>query len=399
MSTRDELSAPPRPSPRSRAPLALAAAVAATAAAVVSLAPVVLVVTLLYVADADGFAVATPTRVAAAGWLLAHGVPLQVGAGSVGLLPLALTALAAWRVSRAGVHVTRAIGARGSRSWRHAAIVAAAVALAYGVIGLFVAALAAGGGWWAEPVRAAGTLAAFGFVAAWYGSARTTGLLAAVAARTPVMLRHAASAGLAAALLVLAAGAAAVGVSVALHAGDAVDTVAVYGTGVAGQAGLVLLCLAYAPNFAIWAAAYLLGPGFAIGAGTVISSSDVVAGPLPALPVFAGLPDGPLPALGAGLLAVPTLAGLVAGWLMAGRLRAAGPPPSWPALLGAGLLAGPVAAALLAAAATVAGGSLGAGQLAILGPVGWQVGLLAVALVTPGSLLGAALAGITTSRH
>jgi hypothetical protein len=379
--------------------LALAAAVAAAAAAVVTLAPVVLVVTLLYIADADGSAVATPARVAAAGWLLAHGVPLQVGTGPVGLLPLALTSLAAWRVARAGVHVTRAIGARGSCSWRHAATAAAAVALAYGVIGLFVAALAAGGGWWAEPVRAAGTLAAFGFVAASYGSARTTGLLAVVAARLPAVLRHAARTGLAAALLVLAAGAATVGVSVALHAGDAVDTVAVYGTGVAGQAGLVLLCLAYAPNLAVWAAAYLLGPGFAIGAGTVISSSEVAAGPLPALPVFAGLPDGPLPALGAGLLAVPTLAGLVAGWLLAARLRAPGPPPSWPVLLGAGLLAGPVAAALAAAAATVAGGSLGAGHLATLGPVGWQVGLLAVTLVTPGTLLGAALAGITALRR
>jgi hypothetical protein len=378
--------------------LTLAAAVAAGSAAVVSFVPVAVVTTLLRLAEGDGPAVAGAVRVAAAGWLLGHGVPLQVGAGSIGLLPLALTALAAWRVSRAGVHVSRAIGARGTRSWRKAATAAVAVAAAYGVIGLFVAAFAAGRGWWVEPVRAAGTLAAFGFVAAAYGSLRTTGLLAALSARLPMVVRGGARTGLVAALLVLAAGAATVGVSVALRAGDAADTVAVYGTGVAGQAGLTLVCLAYAPNLAVWAAAYLAGPGFAVGAGTIVRSSEVVAGPLPAVPVLAGLPEGPLPAVGATLLAVPTVAGLIAGWLLARRARPPGPPPSWPGLLGGALLAGPAAAVLMAGAATVSGGPLGVGHLASTGPVAWQVAVLTAALVTPGTLLGAALAGITSRR-
>jgi hypothetical protein len=386
-----------RPSLPGRPPLALAALVATVTAATVTFLPVALVVTLLHLAEGEGLALPGPARIAAAGWLLAHGVPLQVGAGTVGLFPLALTGFAAWRVARAGVHVTRAVGARGSRSWRRAVRAAAAVAVAYGLIGLLVAAMAAGRGWWAEPLAAAATLAGFGFVAAGYGALRTAGVWEMVADRIPPAVRHGLRTGLVATLLVVAAGAVAVGVSVAWSAVAATDTLAAYGTGVAGQAGITLVCLAYAPNLAVWAVAYLLGPGFAAGAGTVISSSEVVAGPLPALPVFAGLPDGPLPEVGAALLAAVTVVSLAAGWRL-GRLRV----PralSWPALLSAGLLAGPVAAVLLTAAAFAAGGPLGAGHLATLGPVAWQVGLAAAVLVTPGTLLGATLSGLTSPRR
>ena len=45
-------------------------------------------------------------RAGLAGWLLGHGVPLEHGPGPLGLAPLAVTALAAWRLTRAGVHVS-----------------------------------------------------------------------------------------------------------------------------------------------------------------------------------------------------------------------------------------------------------------------------------------------------
>src|SRR5690606_10693480 len=151
-----------------------------------------------------------------------------------------------------------------------------------GALGLLVAAATAGpGGWWADPVRAGATLAGGGFLAASYGSFRTTGASAAVAARLPTVLRVGWRAGVVAGLLVLAAGAAAVGIAVAVGGGAAADTIAAYRTGVAGQAGLTLVCLAYSPNLAVWAAAYLLGPGFAVGADTVVRSSEVTLGPLP----------------------------------------------------------------------------------------------------------------------
>lgn len=383
---------PPESAP-GRAPVALAAAVATAAAAVTTLAPVVLVVMLLRLGEDGTVAVAASLRVAVAAWLLGHGVPLQVGSGVLGMIPLALTAFAAWRMTRAGVHVTRAIGGRHSGSWRHVVLAAGAVGVVYGLIGLVVNAAAAGQ--WADPVRSAVTLAVFGCLTAGYGSLRTTGVLAALLARIPVPLRDGCRAGAVAAALVLAAGAAMAGIAVALSGGEAADTLAAYGAGVAGQAGLTVICLAFVPNLAVWAAAYLLGPGFAVGADTVVRSSELAMGPLPAVPVFAGIPDAPQPVLGAVLLVLPTLAGAVGGWVLLWRR----PRPSWPRLLGNAALAGPVAGLLLGLAALVSGGALGTGHLSTLGPVGWQVALLGAALVLPGSMFGAASAAVLGKRH
>src|SRR5690606_9806409 len=138
----------PAPTPaaarRSHAPLPVAATVAAAAAAVVSYVPAVVVVVLLRLTGGGGPGLAGPARLATAGWLLAHGVPVQAGTGVIGVAPLAVTALAAWRLARAGVHVTRAIGARRSGSVRRALAAAAATGIAYGALGLLVTAAAAG---------------------------------------------------------------------------------------------------------------------------------------------------------------------------------------------------------------------------------------------------------------
>lgn len=69
--------------------------------------------------------------------------------------------------------------------------------------------------------------------------------------------------------------------------------------------------IAYLPNFLVWAAAYILGPGFAIGTGTSFAPFDVVSGPLPAIPVL-----GALPAPGQSspwVIVLPILVGLGVG--------------------------------------------------------------------------------------
>jgi hypothetical protein len=315
------------------------------------------------------------------------------------LAPLALAALAAWRVARAGVHVTRAIGGRGQRSVRQAVVAAAAVALGYGGIGVLAALVAGGDGWGASVPRAGLTLAGFGLLAAGYGSLRATGLLAAWRGQLPAAVPYGIRAGLVGAVLVLAAGAALAGAAIAGNAGAATDVLAAYGTDVAGQAGLTLLCLAFAPNLATWAAAYLVGPGFAVGAETVVRSSEVAVGPLPVLPVFAGLPAGPLPTVGALLLVVPVLAG-AAGWLLAGGRgggRAGGAVAGWWwRVLSAGV-AGAVAGAVLGLAATAAQGALGGGQLASFGPNPLPVAGLSAVTVTVGALMAAVSSGLLAS--
>src|SRR5699024_11255681 len=72
----------------------------------------------------------------------------------------------------------------------------------------------------------------------------------------------------------------------------------------------------------VWAGAYLLGPGFAVGTGTEFSPGEIVAGPLPVVPVLGALPQpdsvwGQTPVL--GLCGI--VSGVVAGLWMVRRLR------------------------------------------------------------------------------
>lgn len=376
-----------------RAPLAVAAGVTTALAAVISYLPVAVVLGLIQFAE-DSATVAGAARVGLAGWLLGHGVPLGTSAGPFGLPPLALTVLAAWRVGRAGVHTSRAIGARGRGSPGQALAVAGAVGLAYGLIGMLTAGIATAGGLPVSVPRAGVTLTMFGGVAAYVGALRTTGAVVVLADRTPGILRDGLRTGVVAALLVLAAGAGAAGLALAVGGGEASDMIHAYGTGVVGQAGITLVSAAYAPNAAVWAAAYLLGPGFAVGADSAVRTTEVTLGALPAVPLLAGIPHGPIGGLGALLLTVPALAGAVAGWLLTRRgLRAARRDPEragWSELLAAAGLAGPAAGVVLGLAARASGGPLGGGRLAEIGPVDWQVAAAATVLVALGALLGTA---------
>ncbi|MDP9805817.1 hypothetical protein J2S70_000399 [Trueperella bonasi] len=64
-----------------------------------------------------------------------------------------------------------------------------------------------------------------------------------------------------------------------------------YLTGMIGSVGLVLFQLAYVPVGIVWALAWFLGAGFAVGEGTAFSVLGVEAAPLPAIPVFGALPE------------------------------------------------------------------------------------------------------------
>ena len=213
-----------------------------------------------------------------------------------------------------------------------------------------------------------------------------------------------------AALLILAAGAAFAGLSVAIGGGQAADMIAAYRTGVAGQAGITLVSLAYGANAAVWAAAYLLGPG--LRAGHRLGGPADRGDRRPAAhPAAAGRPaerpDGRgrrrccwpcrcSPAMAAGWLLTRRLIGVPTWWpgtcATAGTPTARRPlPPSRPGRwCSAGLLAGPVAGLVLGLLAWLSGGPLGDGRLADIGPVPWQVALVATAVVGVSASIGAA---------
>jgi Family of unknown function (DUF6350) len=385
-----------------RPPLIVAAAFATLWAALLSFLPVAAIVGLARTLEGAG-GLGGATMAGLAGWLLGHGVPIGTSIGPLSLAPLLLTLLAAWRLNRAGLHVVRAIGARRSGSQRAALLVAVMVGFWYAVLGALAAVIVNGRGTEVSATRAALNFFVLGALGSLVGALRSTDALVVLARRMPRVLRHGLRTGVVAALLIGVAGAACTGLSVAVGGGRAAEMIHAYRTGVPGQAGIILLSLAYGANAAVWAAAYLLGPGFLLGAGSAIRLTEVTVGPtLPMLPLLAGLPDGPMGATGTVLLAMPILAGGAAGWLLARRLMRTRPSrpgepapprrePPWSLVLGSSLLAGPIAGIVLGTLAWVSGGALGDGRLAEIGPVPWQVGLVATAVVAVSASIGAAL--------
>ena len=370
---------------RRGAPLPVAALVATLWAALLSFAPVL----ALVAAGVTGSSATAPdvARLAGASWLLVHGVAVQTPADRLTLVPLALTLLVVWRSARAGIHVSRAIGAHRARRVYRALGAGAAVAVIYAVLGAAVAVGCSTPDVTVSTGGAALTLAAVGGVPAMLGAVLHSRAGRMLLRGLPAVIGDGLRAGVLAGALIVAVGAVAAGTALALHGGDAAEVLNGFHAGVGAQAGITLACLAYVPNAAIWAAAYLIGPGFAMGAGTTVSPGAVLLGPVPALPLLPALPNAPVSGFAPAMLGAPLLAALVAGWLLA-RRRDTG----WRGLLGAAALAAPVTGVLLTVAAGMSAGALGSGRLSVIGPQAWPVGAWGTAIAAAGLLAGAAAA-------
>ena len=140
-----------------------------------------------------------------------------------------------------------------------------------------------------------------------------------------------------------------------------------------GGIAITLGQLALVPNAVIWTASWLVGPGFAIGTGSLVSPLGTQLGPVPALPMLGALPSGQL-AFGFVGLVVPIAVGFLVGTVLAPRLR--GRLDGGPVLL-AGIGAGLVGGVLMGLLAWASAGSAGPGRLVHVGPDPWAVGICA----------------------
>ena len=193
--------------------------------------------------------------------------------------------------------------------------------------------------------------------------------------------------------MLAAAGAILAGASLAAHLSGFRSLNEALGAGFVGSVLLLLAQLAYVPNAVIWAVCFTLGPGFAFGAGTVVAPTGAALGPLPMFPMLAAMPSGAHLGL-PGLVSVAMLSRALSG---RGVRRAAagaggaepggrdwprcgGSPAAWPPASLTGLLA------------AFSGGPLGSGRLAVVGPSGWQAGLVATLEVGVAAAVAAGLA-------
>ncbi|MEZ0092166.1 DUF6350 family protein [Streptacidiphilus sp. EB129] len=197
-------------------------------------------------------------------------------------------------------------------------------------------------------------------------------------------------AALASAAALLGAGALVLVVSLVAHFGAAGTTAAQLAPDLAGRTALLLLCAALLPNAAVWAAAYALGPGFALGGQFgPLGAADVTT---PAFPLLAALPGPGRPLLGMAALAAPVVVPVVLA-LLVGRAAAGTEMRGRWGLLDTAevaLAAAVGAAALAMLGADAAGGTLGTAALAQVGPPPWWTGVAVLAWASvgvPGALL------------
>ena len=315
-------------------------------------------------------------RTAALLWLVAHHVGVTVhGAGRIGMLPLGLVLLPGALLALAGRWVVHA-GA--VTRLRHVGYAAVALALPYTLLAgaLAVACRSAQ----AAPSLWQAVVASFllALVAGGLGAARGLAPWSRLARLMPARPRSVVLGMLGASALLTAVGAALAGASLAVHLPEVKAATDALAPGPTGAALLLLAQLAYAPNAIIWAVAYVLGPGFSFGAGTVVAPTGSALGRLPVFPMLAALPAGTRSAgpawLSVLILATPYLAGVFAG-IVTVRIT---PTPVIEAAALWGFAAGAATGAAAGLAAAFSGGPLGDGRLAAVGPSGWQVGLVAM---------------------
>ncbi|MFI9721462.1 DUF6350 family protein [Streptomyces sp. NPDC052396] len=174
-------------------------------------------------------------------------------------------------------------------------------------------------------------------------------------------------------VVLLAGGALLLTISLGLHAGAAQETVTQLAAGWSGRVAVVLLSVALLPNAVIWAAAYGLGPGFTVGAGSAVAPlalhrlGTVTRPGLPRFPLLAALPaEGPAgPLVLAGGAALALAVGVAIAWAAVPRRPVEAGRREVTAIA---FLAALFCAALAALLAYASAGPLGRGTLSGFGP-------------------------------
>ena len=381
----------PDEAPRATRPLAVTGAMAACLVMVtglVILTPLVLVGWIA--APHAGLGLPGVLRTATGLWLAAHHVGFALhGAGRIGMLPLGLVLIPGSLLWLAGRWV-----ARTGQVTRLSEVGYAALALAAPYAVLCGALALASRSRLATPSLPQAVVAGFliALCAGGLGAARAVAPWDRLIRLLPPRPRSVVL-GTAGSLAVLAvAGATLAGASLAAHLHEFGSLNDALGAGAVGSVLLLLAQLAYVPNAVIWAVCFTLGPGFAFGAGTVVAPTGAALGPLPMFPMLAAMPSGAHASLpgwvSVGMLVVPYLAGAFGGVLV---VRAAPSPaaeiaPLW------GFACGAATGVVTGVLAAFSGGPLGSGRLAVVGPSGWQAGLVATLEVGVAAAVAAGVA-------
>ncbi|WP_433591877.1 cell division protein PerM [Nocardia sp. CA-145437] len=355
--------------------------VAARASAITLLIIFILVYATLF---ASGGGMGGSSGAIAASWLAVHQVPLVIGKTGIGLWPLLPTFLMLWLVARDSAQAADSDCEIRDLGWVLGAAVGGPLLIT--AVCLAVAEDAAA----LVPLQPPDTLAAFAWVAwlnllaamAGIGSRRWREFAELLPIPLPDWVVPGARAGALAAGRLLAAAAVLTVVSFLAHWSRIGDTYHAAAGSVSGALGLTLLSLAYLPNIAVDGVSLLVGGQVRIGPGS-LSLFAIDGAPVPAVPVAAAVPSGPVALWWLVLLLAPAAIGVLSG-LECGRTSRDRATAPWATLTAAGVAA--VGMALLGA---LAGGELG--TFGRIGPAALSAVLVFVWFAVAGyvGLLGA----------
>ena len=361
---------------RLRRPLALVATFGGIAAAGVTLAACLVVgVVGWFLTDAGAHGSPSGAlRVGALGWLAGHGSGFAVQGVRITAIPLGLTLVFAWVTWRFGQRVGESVAehgpdhhalADGERDWTVPA------ALGLFTIGYVAAALvvsAVSGS--AETAPSDSRIVLFSLLicvlAGGSGIAAGSGRAAVWLALLPPLARSTFAAVRLLVLLWSAVSLIAFAAALVWDGDTALNVISQLHLGAGPAVLYVALMLLVVPNATLFSSSYLLGPGFTVGAHTLVSPAAVTLGPVPMFPLLAALPDeSPTPAWTPYLLGLAPLVGALAVVLVQRRQ----PTLRWEQGAVRGLAAGVLAGIVLAVLAALAKGAVGPGRMADVGPL------------------------------
>lgn len=332
-------------------------------------------------------------RVGALVWLVAHGSGIRVGGVLVTAVPLGLTLLAAWTTWRIGHRVGDSVSghgpdadriADGERDWT---VPVAVTMFAAGYVGVAVATTALAATAETAPSTPRVVLWSLLLCLLVGGPALAvgSGRAAIWAAFVPPLIRAGVLTGRRILLAYLAVSAAWFLGALLVDFGAAVNVVSELRSDAGGTTLFALLTTGVFPNAVGFSGSYLLGPGFAVGAQTLVSPTAVVLGPLPLFPLLAALPDDGTPAVWtAYAMAVPLLVAAVAAALTQRRL----PALRWDEGALRGCVGGVLAGVGFGLLASLAGGAVGPGRMRTVEPFAFDVLVHAITAFGIGGLLG-----------
>ncbi|GAA5147953.1 hypothetical protein GCM10023340_21140 [Nocardioides marinquilinus] len=347
----------------------------------------------------DGGSHGTPRdglRIGALSWLTAHGSGFSIDGVAITAVPLGLTLACAWAAWRLGHRVGTAVSGHGPDAdgildgqrdlvvpLAGALFAAGYLAVAWATFSLTATPQTDPDGrrlvLWALAVCLLAGVPAIavgaGRAAIWTASLPATLRAGAVVARRTITLW-------------LLVGVVAFLVALAVDLSTAANVMTQLGGGGGAIAVMVVLGVALLPNAGAFAGSYLLGPGFTVGAGTLVTPASAVLGPLPAFPMLAALPDeGVAPGWTRWLAVLP----LLVAFLAAAWSQRAWPTPYYVEAAVRGVAGGIGAGVLVGLLASLAGGAVGPGRMRDVGPIVFDTLLHAVTAFGFGGLLGGLL--------